>query len=214
MSYMGIPNLKAAGERVHMTQEQIQEYIRCQEDILYFAENYYYIQTLDDGRIKIPLWPFQKKLLKVLMDPSPKRHVIILSARQMSKTTVSSIYLLHYALFNKEANVAILANNEKTSKEILSRIQMAYLNLPLWLQQGVADAGWNKNSLSLENGMRIIAASTSSNSIRGMSINCVAGDTEVTLKSKITGEIKKVSMAELEIMMRKYNSGNGDVNGI
>ena len=129
---MGIPGLRAAGEKVEMTAEQIQEYIRCEEDILYFAENYFYIQTLDDGRIKIPLWEFQKKLLKIMLNPPDKRHVVVLSARQMSKTTVSSIYLLHYALFGKESNVAILANNEKTSKEILGRIQMAYLNLPLW----------------------------------------------------------------------------------
>lgn len=171
---MGNPYLRAQDEKIPMTIEQVQEYIRCQEDILYFAEHYYYIQTLDDGRIKIPLWEFQKKMLKSFIDPSPKRHVIVLSARQMSKTTVAALYLLHRALFRQDENIAILANNERTSREILSRIQMAYLNLPLWLQKGISnDGGWNKSSIILENGIKIIAASTSSNSIRGMSINCL-----------------------------------------
>lgn len=169
---MGNPYLRAEGEKIQMTQYEVEEYIRCREDILHFAENYYYIQTIDDGRIKIPLWDFQKKMLKVFQDPAPKRHIVVLSARQMSKTTVTSLYLLHRALFSKEQNIAILANNERTSREILERIKMAYLNLPLWLQKGISnEGGWNKSTLMLENGVKIIAASTSSNSIRGMTIN-------------------------------------------
>jgi len=189
MSYQNIPGLRAAGEKVEMTAEQINEYIKCQEDILYFAENYFYIQTIDEGRKKIPLWEFQKKLLKVMIDPPDgKRHIVVLSARQMSKTTVSTIFLLHYALFNKEGNLAILANNEKTSKDILSKIQMAYLNLPLWLQQGISDAGWNKNSLSLENGIQIFAASTSSNSIRGKTISALFVDESAHIADYIWDE--------------------------
>ena len=206
--YMGNPYLRAQDEKIPMTKEQINEYIRCREDILYFAENYYYIQTLDYGRIKIPLWEFQKKMLKVFIDPAPKRHVIVLSARQMSKTTVAALYLLHRALFRKDENIAILANNERTSREILSRIQMAYLNLPLWLQKGISnDGGWNKGSIILENGIKIIAASTSSNSIRGMSINCVDENSTVTVRDKETGEIKCVTIRELRDELKNSTPG-------
>ena len=197
--YSNNPNLRAEGEVIPMTREQIEEYIRCSEDILYFAENYYYIQTIDDGRIKIPLWDFQKKMLKVFKDPGEdKKHVVVLSARQMSKTTVSALYLLHEALFKKDMNIAILANNERTAREILERIKMAYVNLPLWLQQGISnEGGWNKNTLVLENGVKIIAASTSSNSIRGFTINCVSGSTQIKVRSKITGEIKETTIESL-----------------
>lgn len=197
--YSNNPNLRAEGEVIPMTREQIEEYIRCSEDILYFAENYYYIQTIDDGRIKIPLWDFQKKMLKVFKDPGEdKKHVVVLSARQMSKTTVSALYLLHEALFKKDMNIAILANNERTAREILERIKMAYVNLPLWLQQGISnEGGWNKSTLVLENGVKIIAASTSSNSIRGFTINCVSGSTQIKVRSKITGEIKETTIESL-----------------
>lgn len=194
--FQGNPDIRGEKEKVQMTENDVNEYIRCKEDILYFAENYYYIQTIDWGRIKIPLWEFQKKLLKVLVDPSPKRHIIVLSARQMSKTTVSALYLLHQLLFTKDSNIAILANNERTSREILSRIQMAYINLPLWLQKGVVE--WNKGSMLLENGVKIIAASTSSNSIRGMTINCAEENSLVTIRNKNTNLIETITIKELK----------------
>ena len=200
----GNPNLRAAGERYEYTEEMVREYIRCKEDILYFAEKYFFIQTVDKGRIKIPLWDFQKRLLKAFIEPPDgKRHVVVLSARQMSKTTVSTIYLLHYAIFGKDANVAILANNEKTARNILASIQMAYMLLPLWLQKGVVNGGWNKGSVQLENGIKIVASSTSSSAVRGMTINCVGEDTEITLSSKVTGEIRKYTMKEYETLLRE-----------
>ena len=90
-----------------------------------------------------------------------------------NSTTVVS-YLLHYTLFNDNVKVAILANKSETSREILSRYQLAYENLPRWLQQGVGI--WNKGSVELENGSKAIAASTSSSAIRGNSFNCIVLD--------------------------------------
>lgn len=90
-----------------------------------------------------------------------------------NSTTVVS-YLLHYTLFNDNVKVAILANKSETSREILSRYQLAYENLPKWLQQGVGI--WNKGSVELENNSKVIAASTSSSAVRGNSFNCIVLD--------------------------------------
>src|SRR5574344_563379 len=103
--FEGNSQLRAAGEAYEYTPEMINEVVRCKEDILYFASNYFYIQNLDKGKIKIPLWDFQKKLLKVMLNPPDnKRHIVVLSARQMSKTTVTTIYILHEMLFKKDFN--------------------------------------------------------------------------------------------------------------
>jgi hypothetical protein len=170
--FMGNKSLRAAGEKVLMTKEQIDEYIKCKDDILYFAEHFYHIQTIDDGRIKIKLWDYQKKLLKAYENPpNNKRHVIVVLNRQAGKTTTTNIYLLHNLLFKKDANIAILANSEKTAKKILAQIKMAYQLLPLWLQKGIVTAGWNALSVELENGLKITASSTSSNSIVGETCN-------------------------------------------
>jgi hypothetical protein len=87
-----------------------------------------------------------------------------------NSTTVVS-YLLHYALFNDNIRIAILANKAETARELLQRLQLSYENLPDWMQQGVGS--WNKGSLELENGSKIVAASTSSSAVRGNSFNII-----------------------------------------
>jgi intein/homing endonuclease len=87
-----------------------------------------------------------------------------------NSTTVVS-YLLHYAIFNDNANIAILANKASTARDLLTRLQTGYENLPKWLQQGVL--AWNKGSLELENKSKITAASTSASSIRGGTYNII-----------------------------------------
>jgi len=89
--------------------------------------------------------------------------------RQTGKSTTVVSFLLHYAVFNDSVNIGILANKASTARELLSRLQIAYENLPKWMQQGILS--WNKGSLELENGSKILAASTSASAVRGMSFN-------------------------------------------
>ena len=89
--------------------------------------------------------------------------------RQTGKSTTSVSYLLHYVVFNDSVNVGILANKAATARDLLGRLQTAYENLPKWMQQGIVS--WNKGSLELENGSKILAASTSASAVRGMSFN-------------------------------------------
>jgi hypothetical protein len=169
--------LRSPGEQVKLTRLIIEEYIRCREDILYFAENYFYIVSIDEGRHKIKLRHYQKKILKALMFPEKnKRNNIIAASRQIGKSTLMTIYALHYMLFNDDKTVAILANKEKTAKEILEKIKLAYAELPKWLQKGVLDDGWAAEKIKLENGTRVIASSTASSAIRGMSISLLLLD--------------------------------------
>ena len=88
-------------------------------------------------------------------------------------TTISTVYLTHFLLFNENKNVAILANREKTAIDILNKVKLAYRGLPLWLQQGISDekGGWTKTAFGLENGCRCISSSTAAAAIRGMSIS-------------------------------------------
>jgi hypothetical protein len=181
--------LRREGEQLEYTKEMIDEYIRCKEDIIYFAENYFYITTIDYGKIKIKLFDFQKKILKAYTEPPNNcRHCIVLASRQIGKTTVSSIYLIHYLLFNSHKTVAVLANKEKTALEIMRRIKMAYENLPLWLQVGIKEDGWNKESLLLENGNRLVAATTSTDSISGETISLLYLDEFAKIKEHIAEE--------------------------
>ncbi len=175
--YQGDANIRGAGEKFSYTPEQIQEVIRAREDIIYFAEKYFKIITIDEGEIFIKMYDFQKKIIKGFLEPpDKKRHCVLLSGRQIGKTTIASIYILHYILFNSDKTVGILANKEETASEILRRIKLAYINLPYFLQQGIMDGGWNIKSLLLENGSKIVTGTTSSSSIRSKSISLLFVD--------------------------------------
>lgn len=118
-------------------------------------------------------------------------------------TTTSSAFMLFYTIFNKDKTVAIVANKQATSKEILDRIKLMYDYLPMWLKPGVLE--WNKTNIKFDNGCKIIAAATSADSIRGQSISCVDGDTIITVKSDITG-IEDLTISEFSKRLVEINN--------
>lgn len=107
------------------------------------------------------MWKFQEKLVTNF---HKHRFNICKMPRQVGKSTTVVSYLLHYVVFNDNVNIGILANKASTSRELLGRLQLSYENLPNWMQQGIVS--WNKGSLELENGSKIIAASTSASAVR------------------------------------------------
>ena len=166
--YLGNPNLKKANTKIEFTQAQIEEFIKCKDDPVYFARNYIKIVSLDEGLVGFDMYPFQEKLIRRFHD---NRFNICKMPRQTGKSTTCVSYLLHYAVFNDNVNIAILANKASTARDLLSRLQLAYENLPKWMQQGIL--AWNKGSLELENGSKILAASTSASAVRGGSYNVI-----------------------------------------
>ena len=167
-SYLSNPNLKKANVAVEFTQDQIKEFIHCKNDPVYFAKNYVKIVSLDEGLVNFDMYPFQEKMIQKFHD---NRFNICKMPRQTGKSTTVVSYLLHYAVFNDNVNIAILANKASTAKDLLGRLQLAYENLPKWMQQGVVN--WNRLSLELENGSKISANSTSSSAVRGGSYNVI-----------------------------------------
>jgi len=166
--YLGNPLLKKANTKIEFTEEQILEWVRCAKDPVYFAKNYIKIVTLDHGLSKFDMYPFQEKMVKTFHN---NRFSICKLPRQSGKSTTVVSYLLHYAIFNDNVNIAILANKASTARDLLDRLQTGYENLPKWLQQGVIS--WNKGSMELENKSKITAASTSASSIRGGTYNII-----------------------------------------
>ena len=166
--YLGNPNLKKANTRTEFSAKQIQEFIKCKKDPIYFAKNYIKIVSLDEGLVHFKMWDFQEELIKNFHE---NRFNICKMPRQTGKSTTCVAYLLHYIVFNDSVNVGILANKAATARELLGRLQTAYENLPKWMQQGILS--WNKGSMELENGSKILAASTSASAVRGMSFNII-----------------------------------------
>ena len=166
--YLGNPNLKKVNTPQEFTKEHIEEYLKCKKDPVYFTEKHIKIVNVDEGLVSFDMYKFQKKLIRNF---HKNRFNICKMPRQTGKSTTVVSYLLHYAIFNDNVNIGILANKAATARDLLGRLQLAYENLPKWMQQGIV--AWNKGSMELENGSKIIAASTSASAVRGMSFNII-----------------------------------------
>jgi len=182
-SYRDNPLLKKAGVQIKYSQEQVEEFLKCAKDPVYFAEHYIKIVNVDRGLMSFEMWDFQKEMIRLFHQ---NRFVITKCPRQVGKTTTSVAYLLWLTLFSDSQNVAVLANKGSLARDILAKYQLAYENLPMWLQQGIIT--WNKGNVELENGSKIMAASTSSSAVRGGSFNCVFLDEFAFVPANIAEE--------------------------
>lgn len=182
-SYNGNSNLKPIGFEMQYTTDQVKELMRCRDDPIYFIENYCYIVSLDQGLILFKLYDCQKEKVDVIMN---NRKVILMEGRQQGKTITSAACILHYTIFNSNKTVAILANKSTAAREVLSRYQIMYENLPLWMQQGIKT--WNKGDVELENGSKVFTSATSASGIRGKSVNWLYIDEAAIIPNNIAEE--------------------------
>ena len=165
-NYLGNPNVKRDGILQEWTKDLVREYKLCMKDPVYFAEKYLKIISLDSGLIPFGLYPYQKKMFKQF---TKNRFNVVLACRQSGKSISACGYLLWFSLFHSEKTVAILANKGATAREMLSRITLMLENIPFFLQPGTKTL--NKGSVEFSNNSRIIASTTTGNSIRGLSVN-------------------------------------------
>lgn len=172
LCYKNNPNLKAMHSPVALYQWQMDEYMKCADPKTgpeYFIEKYVKIVHVDHGLVPFKMYDFQKQMVRTYVD---NRFAINLCPRQVGKsTTAIAGFMLWFILFNSQKNCCILAHKLATARELLSRLQEAFEHLPLWMQQGVKT--WNKTNIELENGSSVLAAATSSHSIRGQTFNLV-----------------------------------------
>jgi hypothetical protein len=182
--YRNNPKLKPPGVELQYTEEQLKEYVKCAKDPVYFCSKYVKVKTLDKGVMPFELYDYQQKFVNAI---HANRFVISKWPRQSGKSTSVIGYITHYVTFNQSVSCAILANKLKTAKdELFAKLQLAYENLPHFLQQGVVE--WNKTSFKLENGSRVICDATSSSAIRGGSFNLLLLDEYAFLPSHVAEE--------------------------
>jgi hypothetical protein len=179
-SYHGNINLKPIGYAHQFTEEQLVELAKCQEDPIYFIENYCMIVSLDRGLIPFKLYDCQKRKVDLILN---NRKVILMEGRQQGKTITSAACILWYTLFQDNKSVAIMANKSSAAREVMSRYQGMYENLPIWMQQGVKT--WNKGDVELENGSKLFTSATTSSGIRGKSVNWLYIDEAAIIQNTV-----------------------------
>ena len=183
-SYNGNQNLKQIGYEIQYTVEQVRELLACKDDAVYFIRKYCKIVSLD-SELLIPfdLYDYQVNFLNTIHE---NRRIISMQPRQMGKSQTVAAYILWYTLFNNNKTVAILAYKKDAAVEILSRFQLMYENLPLWMQQGIKT--WNQGDVELENGSSVFTAATSNSGIRGKSVNLLYVDEVAIVQNNVAEE--------------------------
>lgn len=166
LTYNSNPNLKATNVPVAFTKEQVEEYLKCKNDPVYFIDTYCYIISVDQGIIPFKLYDCQKNKIRTINDT---RKLLLMEGRQSGKTQTSAAYILWYTNFHDAKNVAILANKASAAREVMSRYQMMFELLPPWLQQGIKT--WNKGDVELENKSKVFTSATTGSGIRGKTVN-------------------------------------------
>jgi hypothetical protein len=180
-SYNGNRSLKQIGFVINYTQDNVTELLKCKDDPIYFIKTYCQIVSLDSEQlIPFELFGYQERFINLIQD---NRRVISMQPRQMGKSQVVAAYVLWYTLFNNNKTVAILAHKSDGAMEILSRYQLMYENVPIWMQQGIKT--WNKGDVELENGSSVFTAATSSAGIRGKSVNLLYVDEVAIIPNNI-----------------------------
>jgi hypothetical protein len=184
--YKGNENLLKNDAQIKWTPELIEEFERCAKNILHFSENYFFINTIDEGKKKIELYKYQKKLLRAFRD---NRFNIILSSRQSGKTTTITIYALWIVCFQADKRITIVANKESTAKEIFSRIRMSFEELPVWMKPSVKS--WRKDGFQLGNDSEIKVSTSSSSGPRGSTSNLLIIDEMAHCPNEVMQELWK-----------------------
>jgi hypothetical protein len=183
IQYNNNSKLKRPNQKLRLTQEQCLEFIEAGKSVLTFAERYYYIVHPIDGQKLITLHDYQIRILQALQE---HRFIVLLAARQVGKTTCSAIYMLWFAIFNRNKTVAILANKADIAKSILDEIKLAYEELPKHIQPGLKE--YNAFNIKFDNGSEIIAKATSKDALRGLSVSLLMLDEFAFVASSIADE--------------------------
>jgi len=168
------------------TDEQIEEFAKCADPLAgpeYFMDNFFYIQHPTRGRMLYHPFEYQKRLIYTYHN---YRFSISMMPRQTGKSTSAAGYLLWYAMFVPDSTILVAAHKYTGSQEIMQRIRYAYESVPDHIRAGVTS--YNKGNLDFDNGSRIVSATTTENTGRGMSISLLYADEFAFVRPTIASE--------------------------
>jgi hypothetical protein len=179
-------------------QRRTDEFFKCKKDPAYFLRTYGCIQHPKRGKIRFDLYPFQEDLLKTVAE---NKNTIVLKSRQLGISTITAGLAAWYAIFYPDKSILVIATKATTAKGFLDKVKLIYQYTPRWMKKPVRE--WNKMSLVLDNGSSVNVSTTTTDAGRSFAISllivdeCVTGGTEVTVRNRFTGEVRKIPIEGL-----------------
>jgi hypothetical protein len=167
----GQVGVKKAGLLFDYTPEEIEELTKSANDVIYFANHFGYCLHGSQGYKPITLRDYQEEMLTSYTN---NRFTCCMSSRQVGKTVVAALFLLHNAIFNVDRNIGIAANKLATAVEIIDKIKEIMDYLPFFMKPGIKV--YNQTMIVFENGCRLIAQATTKRSFIGFTIHTLYCD--------------------------------------
>lgn len=148
-----------------------EEYVKCATSPVYFMKKYCMIQHPTKGKIPFHLYPFQEDTLDHFKDND---RLVILKSRQLGISTLIAGYALWLILFHNDKNCLVVAIDQNTSKNLVTKVRVMFDNLPSWLKLKATES--NKLSIRLSNGSQIKAVASTGTSGRSEALSLVIID--------------------------------------
>jgi hypothetical protein len=178
--------VKTPYKNTTFTDAQLAEFLRCADPVTgpaHFMDNFFHIQHPTKGKMLYHPYEYQKRLIDTYHS---YRFSISMMPRQTGKSTSAAGYLLWYAMFVPDSTILIAAHKYTGSQEIMQRIRYAYELCPDYIRAGCTS--YNKGNLDFENGSRIVSATTTENTGRGMSISLLYADEFAFVRPGVASE--------------------------
>ena len=176
--YRGNTSLRKPNLNFQYTEEELQEIIRCKQDIIYFANKYCYLKT-ETGVRSIKLRPYQEKLLRHYQD---NRFSIVCQSRQSGKTTTTAIFIVWFTCFHVDKTFGIIANKDLIAQEVFRKIKTIVEDLPFFLKPGCYSFG--PVSYSFDNGCKCLYRTATIDSMQGFTLDGMLWDEAAYVKEK------------------------------
>ena len=178
--------IKSPHAKSTYSQAHIEEFVNCADPVsgpIYFLDHFFYIQHPTQGRMLYHPFEYQHRLIDTYHN---YRYSISMMPRQTGKSTSAAGYLLWHAMFVPDSTILVAAHKYTGAQEIMQRIRYAYESVPDHIRAGVTS--YNKGSLEFDNGSRIVSATTTENTGRGMSISLLYADEFAFVRPTIAKE--------------------------
>ena len=189
-------------------QSELEEIVRCQKDILHFANNYCFSKT-DDGVKKIRLRDYQEQVIKAYAEND---RVVFLASRQIGKTITTCIFLAWYICFHMDKNVLVIANKRATSEEILDKTKTILRHLPFFMSPGVKVN--NIGRMAFDNGCRIFAEACTETPAIGFTFDVIFADEFAHIPEKIARSFYKSILPTLSSLKDSKMLITSTANGL
>lgn len=156
-----------------MTPEQIDEYIKCYKDPIYYLNNYGYVFDLEKKIVdKLTLYPFQ---IPVVKDYQEHINNIVLKSRQQGLSVVTAGYVAWLLIFGTDERILIVANDYKGAARFVDSVKIFLDNAPKWMLPDERIVN-NQKELKFSNGCSLKAVASSPNAGRGEALTLLVLD--------------------------------------